>query len=105
MFTRGGALYRTAILAVLGQVRHATAGAGGEGMRARWVLATADLANVGGWMAYDAGDYDAARRMLTYALALARRTQGDGSQPISPWGGEGLSMGSAVRRAVVGWVS
>ncbi|CAO5240043.1 helix-turn-helix domain-containing protein [Frankia sp. AgKG'84/4] len=72
-FAHGGGLYRAAAVTQLHQVRRLEDSSCTPKIRARLLIALAELASMAGWMAYDVDDHDAARRLWTYALDTARR--------------------------------
>ncbi|MGQ4600369.1 helix-turn-helix domain-containing protein [Nocardia sp. R6R-6] len=72
----GGGLCRTAALSQLHQVAALDDAACTPGVRGRLQIATADLASMAGWLAYDVEDHNAARRLWTYALHTAQRADG-----------------------------
>lgn len=80
-FAHGGGLCRAAAVAQLHQVRHLEDALCPPEVRTRLLVATAELASMAGWMAYDVDDHDAARRLWTYALDTARRAD---DHPRSP---------------------
>ncbi|MEV4129339.1 helix-turn-helix transcriptional regulator [Nocardia sp. NPDC049707] len=67
----GSALYRDAALTQLREVRTYQHVACSEALRPRLWVATAELAWVTGWLAYDLEDHDGARRLWTYAVWAA----------------------------------
>ncbi|MGK8507253.1 helix-turn-helix domain-containing protein [Nocardia asiatica] len=69
----GGGLCRTAALTQLHQVRALEGAACTTDVRTRLWIATADLANMAGWLAYDIEEHDSARKLWTYALQTAHR--------------------------------
>ena len=72
-FAHGGGLCRAAAIAQLHQVRRLEDAVCTSQVRARLLVAIAELAGLAGWMAYDVEDHENARRLWTYALATARR--------------------------------
>jgi transcriptional regulator with XRE-family HTH domain len=72
-FAHGGGLCRAAAVTQLHQVRRLEDAVCTPEVRTRLLVAVAELASMGGWMAYDVEDHDAARRLWTYALDTARR--------------------------------
>lgn len=80
-FAHGGGLCRAAAIAQLHQVRSLEDALCPSEVRARLLVATAELASMAGWMAYDVEDHDAARRLWIYALDTARRAD---DHPRSP---------------------
>ncbi|WP_051175245.1 HsdM family class I SAM-dependent methyltransferase [Nocardia exalbida] len=71
----GGGLCRTAALTQLHQVRALEGAACTTDVRTRLWIATADLASMAGWLAYDIEEHDSARKLWTYALQTAHRGQ------------------------------
>ena len=71
----GGGLCRSAAIAQLQQVQRMASATCSESVRARLVLATANLALVAGWLSYDVEDHDTARRLWTYALDTTRHAE------------------------------
>lgn len=69
----GSALYWAAAVTQLQEVRTYEHARCSEALRPRLWVATAELAWVTGWLAYDREDHDAARRLWTYALRAARK--------------------------------
>lgn len=69
----GGGLCRSAALGQLHQVAALDDVLCTPYVRARLQVATAELASMAGWLAYDIEDHDAARRLWTYALHTAQR--------------------------------
>ncbi len=74
-FSHGGETVRAAALAQLRHVRQLTDAQAVEAVRMRLYLAIADLAQMAAYACYDATDHDAARRLWTYALDLARQAE------------------------------
>ncbi|MFD2422428.1 helix-turn-helix domain-containing protein [Amycolatopsis pigmentata] len=74
-FAHGGGLCRAAAVAQLQQVRQLDDAVCAPEVRLRLLVATAELASMTGWIAYDVDDHDAARRLWTYALDTARRAE------------------------------
>lgn len=74
-FAHGGGLCRAAAIAQLHQVRRLEDAVCTPQVRTRLLVATAELAGLAGWMAYDIEDHDTARRLWTYALDTARRAE------------------------------
>ncbi len=72
----GGGLGRAAAGAQLQQVRSLDNATCSPEIRARLLVATADLALTAGWMAYDMDQHDSARRLWTFTLDTARRAEG-----------------------------
>ncbi|WP_155981451.1 helix-turn-helix domain-containing protein [Nocardia sp. BMG111209] len=71
----GGGLCRTAALSQLQQVAVLDDAVCTPSVRARLYVATAELASMAGWLAYDVEDHNAARRLWTYALHTAQRAE------------------------------
>ncbi|MEV6325977.1 helix-turn-helix transcriptional regulator [Nocardia sp. NPDC051787] len=69
----GGGLCRSAALTQLHQVQALQNASCPEDLRPRLLIATAELASMAGWLAYDVEDHNAARKLWTYALDSARR--------------------------------
>jgi transcriptional regulator with XRE-family HTH domain len=69
----GGGLCRSAALAQLHQVRTLKDAVCSPEVRTRLLVATAELSSMAGWLTYDVEDHDAARRLWTFALDMARR--------------------------------
>ncbi|MFD0361344.1 XRE family transcriptional regulator [Nocardia sp. GCM10030253] len=69
----GGGLCRTAALTQLHQVRALEGAACASSIRTRLCIATAELASMAGWLAYDIEEHDSARKLWTYALQTAHR--------------------------------
>lgn len=69
----GGGLCRSAALGQLHQVVALGDSVCTPYVRTRLQLATAELASMAGWLAYDIEDHNAARRLWTYALHTAQR--------------------------------
>ncbi|MEU6561999.1 helix-turn-helix transcriptional regulator [Nocardia nova] len=69
----GGGLCRSAALSQLHQVAALDDAISTSRVQARLQVATAELASMAGWLAYDIEDHDAARRLWTYALHTAQR--------------------------------
>ncbi|ATL67237.1 helix-turn-helix transcriptional regulator [Nocardia terpenica] len=69
----GGGLCRTAALTQLHQVRALEGTVCSPHVRTRLWVATADLASMAGWLAYDVEEHDAARKLWTCALQMAHR--------------------------------
>lgn len=69
----GGGLCRSAALSQLHQVAALDDAVCTSTVRARLQIATAELASMAGWLAYDIEDHNAARRLWTYALHIAQR--------------------------------
>ncbi|TVT25759.1 XRE family transcriptional regulator [Amycolatopsis rhizosphaerae] len=74
-FANGGGLCRAAAIAQLHQVRQLDDAICTAEVRLRLLIATAELASMAGWMAYDVDDHDAARRLWTFALDTGRRAE------------------------------
>lgn len=74
-YAHGGGLCYTAAVAHLHQVRLLDDSLCSSEVRARLLVATAELASRAGWMAYDIDDHDSARRLWTYALDTAHRAE------------------------------
>ncbi|WP_280193098.1 helix-turn-helix domain-containing protein [Nocardia farcinica] len=70
----GGGLCRAAALSQVRQVATLDAVCA-PNIRGRLHVATADLASIAGWLAYDVEDHDAARRLWTYAVHTAQRAE------------------------------
>lgn len=73
----GGGLCRSAALSQLHQIAALDEGVCSPNVRARLQLATAELASMAGWLAYDIEDHNAARRLWTYALHTAQCADGN----------------------------
>jgi len=71
----GSGLCRDAALVQLHEVLTYEHAECSEGLRPRLWVATAELASMTGWLAYDIEDHDAARRLWTYALWAAYQGQ------------------------------
>lgn len=71
----GGGLCRTAALSQLHQVATLDDAVCTPPIRGRLQVATAELASMAGWLAYDVEDHDAARRLWTYALRTAQHAE------------------------------
>ncbi|MEU6585911.1 helix-turn-helix domain-containing protein [Nocardia sp. NPDC046763] len=69
----GGGLCRTAALSQLHQVVALDDAVCAPQVRGRLQVATAELASMAGWLAYDVEDHDTARRLWTYGLGTAQR--------------------------------
>ncbi|WP_174186464.1 helix-turn-helix domain-containing protein [Nocardia barduliensis] len=69
----GGGLCRSAALTQLQQVRALRSATCPDDLRPRLLIATAELASMAGWLAYDVEDHDAARKLWTYALDAAHQ--------------------------------
>ncbi|MGV9676452.1 helix-turn-helix domain-containing protein [Nocardia sp. NPDC003482] len=69
----GGGLCRSAALTQLHQVRALQNASCSDDLRPRLLIATAELASMAGWLAYDVEDHDAARKLWTYALDAAHQ--------------------------------
>ncbi|WP_433679953.1 helix-turn-helix domain-containing protein [Nocardia sp. CA-119907] len=69
----GGGLCRTAALTQLHQVRALEGAVCSSDIRTRLWIATAELASMAGWLAYDIEEHDSARKLWTYALQTAHR--------------------------------
>ncbi|MCX4098034.1 helix-turn-helix domain-containing protein [Nocardia sp. alder85J] len=69
----GGGLCRSAALTQLHQVRALQKASCPDDLRPRLLIATAELASMAGWLAYDVEDHDAARKLWTYALDAAHQ--------------------------------
>lgn len=67
----GGGLCRTAALTQLHQVRALEGAVCAFDVRTRLWIATAELASMAGWLAYDIEEHDSARKLWTYALQTA----------------------------------
>lgn len=80
-FAHGGGLCRAAAVTQLHQVRRLEDALCTPEVRARLLVAVAELASMAGWMAYDVDDHNAARRLWTYALDTSRRAE---DHPRSP---------------------
>ena len=75
-YAHGGGLCRAVAGAQLRQVRRLAGAACSPEVRDRLLVDTADLAGVVGSLAYDVEQHDAARRLWSFALDTARRTEG-----------------------------
>lgn len=71
----GGGLCRSAALSQLHQVAALDNAVCAPKVRARLQLATAELASMAGWLAYDIEDHNSARRLWTFALHTAQRAE------------------------------
>ncbi|WP_280236995.1 helix-turn-helix domain-containing protein [Nocardia cyriacigeorgica] len=71
----GGGLCRSAALSQLHQVAALDDAICAPKVRARLQLATAELASMAGWLAYDIEDHNSARRLWTFALYTAQRAE------------------------------
>ncbi|MFJ5225061.1 Tat pathway signal protein [Streptomyces sp. NPDC088400] len=75
--TKGGGLYRSAIVAQLAEVARRIQDGVPAGLRARVFAATADLAALAGWVSHDCGRYATAQRYWSYGIYAA----GEAGQP------------------------
>ncbi|MFD4401183.1 helix-turn-helix domain-containing protein [Nocardia sp. NPDC058499] len=73
----GGGLCRSAALSQLHQVAALDDAVCTPYVRGRLQIATAELASMAAWLAYDIEDHNAARRLWTYALRTAQRAEGN----------------------------
>ncbi|WP_328915426.1 MULTISPECIES: Tat pathway signal protein [unclassified Streptomyces] len=69
--TKGGGLYRSAIVAQLAEVARRIQDGVPAGLRARVFAATADLAALAGWVSHDCGRYATAQRYWSYGIYAA----------------------------------
>ncbi|WP_245670832.1 helix-turn-helix domain-containing protein [Nocardia flavorosea] len=73
----GGGLCRSAALSQLHQVAALNDAVCTSFVQGRLHIATAELASMAAWLAYDIEDHNAARRLWTYALHTAQRAEGN----------------------------
>lgn len=73
-FAHGSGLVRSAAVAQLQAVLPLLSATSAADIRSRLLLAAADLATQAGWLSYDSKYHDAARRLWTIGLNLARET-------------------------------
>lgn len=69
--SKGGALYRSAIVAQLAEVARRIEDGVPPSLKARVFAATADLAALAGWVSHDSGRYGAAQRYWSYGVYAA----------------------------------
>ncbi len=69
--TKGGGLYRSAIVAQLAEVARRIQDGVPASLRARVFAATADLAALAGWVSHDCGRYATAQRYWSYGIYAA----------------------------------
>ncbi|MGP3981426.1 Tat pathway signal protein [Streptomyces sp. KR80] len=69
--SKGGGLYRAAIVAQLAEVARRIQDGIPAGLRARVFAATADLAALAGWVSHDSGSYATAQRYWSYGIYAA----------------------------------
>jgi hypothetical protein len=75
--SKGGGLYRSAIVAQLAEVARRIQDGVPPSLKARVFAATADLAALAGWVSHDCGRYATAQRYWTYGIYAA----GEAGQP------------------------
>lgn len=75
--SKGGGLYRSAIVAQLAEVARRIQDGVPRSLRARVFAATADLAALAGWVSHDSGRYPTAQRYWSYGIYAA----GEAGQP------------------------
>ncbi len=76
-YSQGGGLCRAAAIAQLHEVRRLDDANCTPQVRTDMLIATAELADIAGWAAYDVEDHDIARRLWTYAVATLRRVEAE----------------------------
>ncbi|WP_046496079.1 hypothetical protein [Streptomyces odonnellii] len=69
--TKGGGLYRSAIVAQLAEVARRIQAGVPAGLKTRIFAATADLAALAGWVSHDSGRYATAQRYWSYGIYAA----------------------------------
>ncbi|MET9087385.1 Tat pathway signal protein [Streptomyces sp. NPDC004237] len=69
--SKGGALYRRAIVAQLGEIADRIKDGVPPSLKTRVFAATADLAALAGWVSHDAGRYPTAQRYWSYGVYAA----------------------------------
>ncbi|WP_405827185.1 MULTISPECIES: Tat pathway signal protein [unclassified Streptomyces] len=75
--SKGGGLYRSAIVAQLAEVARRVQDGVPRSLRTRVFAATADLAALAGWVSHDSGRYPTAQRYWSYGIYAA----GEAGQP------------------------
>ncbi|MFI2257727.1 Tat pathway signal protein [Streptomyces tubercidicus] len=75
--SKGGGLYRSAIVAQLAEVARRIQGGVPTSLKARVFATTADLAALAGWVSHDCGRYATAQRYWSYGIYAA----GEAGQP------------------------
>lgn len=73
-FANGGGLVMSGAVAQVNQARELESVMCSTAVRDRLLVATAELANVAAWTAYDGGNLSAARRLFQYSLDAATRS-------------------------------
>ncbi|MEU4044640.1 hypothetical protein ACK389_00105 [Streptomyces antibioticus] len=69
--SKGGGLYRSAIIAQLAEVARRIQDGVPASLKARVFAATADLAALAGWVGHDSGRYATAQRYWSYGIYAA----------------------------------
>jgi transcriptional regulator with XRE-family HTH domain len=81
----GSIVQRLVVMALLHAVRDMHAGRCTADLRARLMIATADLAMCAAWMHYDAGDHNTAGRLWMLTLSYARQSEHPLSPDLTAW--------------------